>query len=228
MLIALAPFDPVDRVAVDAEFTPYFGAASRVAHDLLYLLVGKTAVGVTPCANAARALIRILFGVRRPFAIAGFVVPVVVFALDRKPFRALAHVFKKILKGAPAFANGDTAASVVNVVQAPVEHVFPRFVSGRHTTPRRMAVLPKPLAMHVCFETSAGSRSSANDLRRRNTHHVAAVAFAQPKRLLFVRPVSTDNDQSPRLFAGKVSCLHAHEIGSFQLAQRDYLVGADL
>jgi hypothetical protein len=71
----------------------------------------------------------------RPTAIARFVIPVVVDAVDREAMRALTHVSQEIIEDQPSFADSDAAPSIV----------FPNMAfwieaSGFHGRPRTVGV----------------------------------------------------------------------------------------
>lgn len=77
------------------------------------------------------AAIFVLLRCRRPSAIFGRVVSVVVDAIDRCSWRFFAHVGEKVFKFVPALADFDAAAAVVFVI------FFPVFVAtaGSHVHP---------------------------------------------------------------------------------------------
>jgi hypothetical protein len=81
-----------------------------------------------------------------PLAIAGFVVSVVVDALDRVlRTRPESHVNREILVSVPAFANSDSAPSVSGVtavvrIETSLPHVEPRAVFGGFDSTERATV----------------------------------------------------------------------------------------
>ena len=74
-----------------------------------------------------RAMVRLLFLTRGPSAVAGFIVPVIVYPVDGLAFRPFAHVGEKVYEGLPTLADRDSLAPVVFVIQvvATSKHAHP-------------------------------------------------------------------------------------------------------
>lgn len=115
---------------------------------------------------------------RRPSAIAGLVVPVVVDAVETKPIRTGAHIGEEVLESAPRLMDGDASSAVpivllVSRTRTPINHRSPRVVGRRARHQMR--------AVAFAHETTAGSGVTAAKLVAVHKLSSAAVALAIPQ-----------------------------------------------
>lgn len=108
-----------------------------------------------------------------PSAIAGFVVPVIVDAIEAKSIRTDAHVGEKILESTPLLIDGDASPAVpvvllVSRTRTPINHRSPRVVGRRARHQMR--------AVAFAHETTAGSSVTAAKLVA--VHELACTARA--------------------------------------------------
>jgi len=152
-----------------------------------------------------RPFIALLLRSRGPAAVARFVIAVVVDAVNRQSWRAIAHVVAEVFKARPPFADGDPAATVerkVNSVriQAAFFHCYPGSICRR----RDAAVLSGALALQAATTCSI-ARGQAT---ARHECFGAALAQASPHNAstaiaMFRR---FDNSQVPKNMPGQVAC----------------------
>ena len=94
-----------------------------------------------------------------PTAVSGFVVAIIVNAIESEAGRLFAHVSKEIFKRKPAFADGDTAAAVIDITA-----LLTVAASGQHPVPANVrwawSVLPVLPPMMSVFCLSLMHRAS--------------------------------------------------------------------
>jgi hypothetical protein len=147
-----------------------------------------------------------------PFAVAGFIIAIVVDALNRqRAIRAFAHIGKEVLKTFPSFADFD-ATSTVTVkgfyarILAPLNHCPPNRIF-RSVPP---AVRAQSLRADFAVQTTAGLAVSSAQRVANNNCLLAACAFAEPCHFSAIQcPAAFSNDRQPaECFTSQINKIH--------------------
>jgi len=156
-----------------------------------------------------RSAVFVLLRPRRPAAVTGFVVAVIVDTVKREAGRFLAHVSEKVFKAVtPAVAHFDAAPAVVfkllnfRIIAARF-HLRPRAVCGAPAA-GCVAVGEISLAGYIAQQTPARSRISAAQVTGADGNLDTACATAAPVNYADARRASvtmrnTENGQSIKL-----------------------------
>ena len=131
-----------------------------------------------------------LLSSRRPTAVSGFVVPVVVAPVKGRSGRPLAHIGEEVLepvRTAPPLADGDppTAVAVGATIRfgaIAIHHRAPRSI-GRRELPGRMAVPRAESRCDLGAQATAGSDIAASKVGPGNVFFLSAVAADTPPRM---------------------------------------------
>jgi len=183
------------------------------------------------------ALVFILLASRNPYAISGFVIPVIILSLDSESLWARPHVSKEVLERiSPTLANGNPSTSVVFKIlilriTAAILYVCPRFVGIRCSTitiSRPVAVSPGSRAYSFNVETSAALCMAVRQVISRYFYLLAAVAQTEPANL-FRSPLSglADYCQTTESFSCEVNKIVSLTHDSPPVVLLDWLVRGD-
>jgi hypothetical protein len=129
-----------------------------------------------------------LFSGRGPSTIRGFVVAVVVDAIDRVARRTAAHVGQKVIeRKSPSLAYGNAPSAVILIpdvarVLASSLHALPNLVFGRRFTAGRFAVFPRGYSRFCAGAANASTAFSAASPKPASLgrNRITAVAHADP------------------------------------------------
>jgi hypothetical protein len=152
-------------------------------------------------------LIISLLSSSRPSTIVGRVSAFVVDAVERAISWSFTHIGDKVPKVVPAFANGNTAPSVIFVglvffVAAPIVHAEPRsiceIVSG----------MPVPRVVTLPFKTPTRTSITEPQISVSNTHPVAASASAKPINLSVFAMGNVESGQALKTLTGDVDVMN--------------------
>lgn len=141
---------------------------------------------MTPFAVGPMALVGCLFRRGCPAAVAGGVIPIVVYSVEGMRIRGTSpHVGIEILKIPPPVANGDTPTSVVFEVGllwvvAPPPHVRPGNPFGRTTQP----MCNRSNLAYFYKEAATGPRMASGQLGVPDQHFAPTFAAAIPEQRL--------------------------------------------
>jgi hypothetical protein len=163
-------------------------------------------MSATEAPNSAPSAIVGLFFWRRPTAIAGLVISIVVDAVDSQTRRRLAHIGEKALELTPSFANSDASTAIAGKsnmmrVGATFEHSRPASVAGCLRAVLRMAVFQETGVL----QTAAASGASAPEVSAPDAGNLAAIAQAGPTGETVVRAASCLSDQSPKTLTRNIA-----------------------
>lgn len=117
-----------------------------------------------------------------PSAIQFGVVAAGVNSVERRSYRPLAHVLKKIRKNAPSFIERHARRSITSIVRVfgvatPLDHGIPTLVgAGSSQTVRACS-----LKSNLTFEATARSNGPRSQAIHSRNVHVAAIAATLPK-----------------------------------------------
>jgi hypothetical protein len=162
------------------------------------------------------APITLLLAACRPTAIARFVSPVVVDAVDRQPRRRLSHIREEGFKTvSPSVADGDASTSVVgearNVgVETAGFQRLPTPVGRANFPARRMAMCS--VFPSRANATATGSYSSFQIVAEHNEFR-SAIAAASPKSVALSAVREPGNGEPPKFLTRNVdACGHAGDL----------------
>lgn len=146
-----------------------------------------------------------LFNVRRPAAIPGLVVPVMIDAIESQSQRPRAHVGEEVFELLPALAYLDAAPAVV----LPGPHIWIG-AAPLHGCPdavlrsfRRRMLGGLRFRELAPVAAATDHKAAAKRIQRRDVRG-AAVALAAPVAVLPVTPVARRSNQSPKPLARNV------------------------
>lgn len=154
-------------------------------------------------------LIETLLSPSSPSDIAGFVVPVVVGAINGElGMRTVAYISQEILKPKPSLANFDTATTVIFIcliawIVAALKHVLPNVVFRASIGPFSSI----PMAnVALVFEAPAGMIAIADQWRCGYDAGATAVTTTKPEYIsMNVLTNWSDRDQSTKASPGDIS-----------------------
>ena len=143
---------------------------------------------------------------RHPAAIAGFVISVIVDAIEEHAVRRLAHIRQKVLEALPALADFDAAAAVVleplmRGVRAALFHLCPALVGRR--APASMD--SDAGAQFFTMKTAAARRQPGGHRRHGDNLLDAAIAPNKPHSSMeFIHMREANDRQSTEALAGDI------------------------
>jgi hypothetical protein len=135
------------------------------------------------------ALIEALFRISRPTAIAGFVMAIIVDAVQGSPGRTIAHVSQECLERlTPSLADGNAPAAIPEIgamagVGTSLNHPMPRAVRPCSAAALSVPVLYWPLPAPCVPTGLAPARFAVGQLAATNLMNYAAGASAVPVRM---------------------------------------------
>lgn len=155
----------------------------------------------------AIASIGSLCAIRFPLTIFRSIWPIIIKAIDRKPVRTFAHVFKKVLKRIqPAVADVDATPSVISEVIllrviATVFHAFPDSV-GPGSFANAVSMRNSLSSINLAFQATARLGMSALKVMANNKNFLTTNTSTDPSdsSIFMIWPESNDG-QSTKLCA---------------------------
>ena len=171
----------------------------------------------------------------RPPTVAGFVISIVVDAIESQFRRSFAHVGEEVVKEMPSLTHIDASPAVmlevlVCGIAASIEHAGPRFIGSGHLASAIMA-MTDTMGLRENFEMSAAAayRCAAAKLVRHGDGFVSAVALTNPIRPRAPWPrrnVPSQYDKARETLAGDiVESGHAASVKGSRVKRRS-CVGA--
>lgn len=179
------------------DFFMHTGRTRQLDQRVLFAAVDEAVVG--------RSVVCLL-ALRRPTAVAGFVIPMVVRpAVERGSVRSLPHVGEEVVEGQPPVADRDAVLSVMRKGR-----VGRLLATAKHAPPRRVcrgwsAVAPAAVSV-VKPCTPARHRVAADKRSALDDGGVPAVALTAPSDM------SARTNCRQRRYCGQLAELHAKEI----------------
>lgn len=141
------------------------------------------------------SLVSVLLFVCGPLAVAGFVIAVVVYAFECHAERLLAHVGQKVAEVSPAFADRDTASTIIFplrliAIKATPEYSLPRNIGPAFRAFASVPVTPVKLCRVLNVPAPASFGAPATDIRF--AHNLLFAAFTLAEDAVAAIPGGTD------------------------------------
>lgn len=147
--------------------------------------------------NIIRPRVPLLFFACRPFAVAGFVIAVVILSFDTHACGALTHVGKKIIEHAPAVTDCNPAATIGRItrvvrIETSLNHGPPAVIRGSLDAVSIVAMPTFPAGSRSAVETPAGFYSA--DFKRPIRDLLLSTTIAGTNALCRTFGVNVRND----------------------------------
>ena len=170
-------------------------------HGLGFALEGEEMVA---------AAVAVLLAHCGPVAVIFRVALVIVFAIYRHAWGALAHIGQKLAKVQPCLADGNAASTPVSIlrsvgVRTALDHASPGIVRpAPFARVRVMPVLRLGFTDTFPHVATAGGRSATNKITPRGCRSTATCAVTQPQRMFAAFACIGTNREASVGFAGEV------------------------